>query len=72
MMNLHLLPLLASGLLLGADARTENQAQKDLDKFQGDWVLVSYTVDGKAATPDELKTMPEGWRRGRRAGILGR
>jgi uncharacterized protein (TIGR03067 family) len=56
-MNLPLHPILAAGLPLGADASKQNQARKDLDKFQGDWVPVSYTVDGKAATPDEFKTI---------------
>jgi uncharacterized protein (TIGR03067 family) len=56
-MHLFLLPILTSGLMLGADAARENPAQKDLEKFQGDWVIVSYTVDGKAATPEELATI---------------
>jgi uncharacterized protein (TIGR03067 family) len=56
-MRLRLLSVLAVGLLLGADAPREDSAKKELEKFQGDWVAVSYTVDGKEVGDDELKTI---------------
>ncbi len=56
-MSLHHFSFLAVSLLLGADASRQELAQKELERFQGDWVSVSYTVDGKPATPEQLKTI---------------
>ncbi len=56
-MGLNYLSVVTIGLLLGADAPRQEQVQKELEKFQGDWVIVSYTVDGKPATPEQLKTL---------------
>jgi uncharacterized protein (TIGR03067 family) len=47
--------LVAAGLLLGADAAGD--AKKDLEKMQGDWVLVSSERDGKTLAEDQVKTM---------------
>jgi uncharacterized protein (TIGR03067 family) len=47
--------LVTAGLFLGADTATD--AKKDLDKMQGDWVLVSSERDGKSLPDDQVKTM---------------
>jgi uncharacterized protein (TIGR03067 family) len=51
----HLLLLLvpAVALLIAADAKDD--AKKDLDKLQGEWVMVALEVDGKAVPEDKLK-----------------
>jgi uncharacterized protein (TIGR03067 family) len=53
-MKPQLLLFVAAGLFLGADA---TDAKKDLDKMQGDWVLVSSERDGKPAPEDQVKAM---------------
>ena len=42
------------GLLSAADQK-EGADKKELEKFQGKWVQVSTTIDGKALEEDELK-----------------
>ena len=41
--------------LLSADAQKEGAGKKELEKFQGKWVQVSTTIDGKSLEEDELK-----------------
>src|SRR5215470_8162311 len=41
--------------LLSAAAQKEGADKKELEKFQGKWVQVSTTIDGKAMEEDELK-----------------
>jgi uncharacterized protein (TIGR03067 family) len=41
--------------LLSADAQKEGAGKKELEKFQGKWVRVSITIDGKALEEDEIK-----------------
>jgi uncharacterized protein (TIGR03067 family) len=48
---LLLVPVVA--LLIAADAKDD--AKKDLDKLQGEWVMVALEVDGKAVPEDKLK-----------------
>ena len=43
------------GLLSTAAAQNESADKKELEKFQGRWVLVSATIDGKAWEEDEIK-----------------
>jgi uncharacterized protein (TIGR03067 family) len=42
------------GLLSAADQK-EGADKKELEKFQGKWVTVSTTIDGKALEEDEIK-----------------
>lgn len=49
---LRLILMFATAATLVAD-----DAAKDLEKFQGDWVMVSYTVDGKPAAADVLQSL---------------
>jgi uncharacterized protein (TIGR03067 family) len=44
-----------ASLLCAAAAPNEGADNKDLEKLQGKWVLVSLVVDGKAAEEDEIK-----------------
>src|SRR5262249_26772744 len=41
--------------LLSAAAQKEGADKKDLEKFQGKWVAVSTTIDGKAFDEDEIR-----------------
>ena len=41
--------------LLSAAAQTERPDKTELEKFQGKWVPVSTTIDGKALEEDEIK-----------------
>jgi uncharacterized protein (TIGR03067 family) len=41
--------------LLSAAAQKEGADKKELEKFQGKWVQVSMTIDGKAFEEDEMK-----------------
>ena len=43
------------GLLSTAAAQNEGTDKKELEKFQGKWVPVSTTIDGKALEEDEIK-----------------
>jgi uncharacterized protein (TIGR03067 family) len=48
--------VMASGIgLLSADAQKGGADKKELEKFQGKWVPVSTTIDGKASDEDEIK-----------------
>lgn len=50
-MRIHALLVLSVGLLLAADPK-DDDAKKDLERFQGKWTLISAQRDGKK-TPDE-------------------
>jgi uncharacterized protein (TIGR03067 family) len=52
---LTILTILAVGLTLGADLPKNDKAAKDLDRFQGTWVLVSSEANGVKADAEELK-----------------
>ena len=45
----------AGGIGLLSAAQKEGADKKELEKFQGRWVLVSATIDGKAWEEDEIK-----------------
>lgn len=45
---------LAAGLLVGADKSNDN-AQKDLKKLQGDWKLVSIEVNGQQVPQEQFQ-----------------
>ena len=45
----------AGGIGLLSAAQKEGADKKELEKFQGKWVQVSTTIDGKALEEDELK-----------------
>ena len=45
----------AGGIGLLSAAQKEGADKKELEKFQGRWVLVSATIDGKALDEDEFK-----------------
>lgn len=47
------LAMVAVGLLTAADA--QDAARQDLDRFQGQWVLLSAEWDGKPTPGDEVK-----------------
>jgi uncharacterized protein (TIGR03067 family) len=48
--------VMAGGIgLLSAAAQKEGADKKELEKFQGKWVQVSTTIDGKALEEDEMK-----------------
>src|SRR5262245_39735599 len=50
--------LLASvGLLLAADAPQDAASKKDLEKMQGDWVVVSYVRDGEKIPDDDAQAL---------------
>jgi uncharacterized protein (TIGR03067 family) len=51
-MKRQLLVVLATGLLLGADARDD--AKQELDKLQGTWVLESVETKGKELPRDKI------------------
>lgn len=44
------------GLILGL-ASAADDARKGLEPFQGSWVLIAYTVDGKPASAEEMKAI---------------
>jgi uncharacterized protein (TIGR03067 family) len=47
---------MAGGIgLVSADASKEGADKKELEKFQGKWVQMSVTIDGKAWEEDEIK-----------------
>ena len=47
------------GVLIAADV-SDDAAKKDLEKFQGNWLLISLERDGKKTPPEEAKkfTLP--------------
>ena len=49
-MRLHTVVMLTAGLLIATAAAQDDQTQKEVEKFQGTWTVVSAEVDGK---PDE-------------------
>ena len=51
-MKLHVLMVVAAGLLLGADRPREEAVKKELKKLQGTWKMVALEVDGKQV-PEE-------------------
>ena len=53
-MKLHALAVLSLVFLLGADTAKETAVQKDLEKLQGTWTVVSMEMDGKFL-PDETR-----------------
>ena len=53
-MRLYGLIASALGVLIAADAR-DDAAKKDLEKFQGNWTLISAERDGKKTPPEEAK-----------------
>jgi uncharacterized protein (TIGR03067 family) len=55
-MKPKLLIVLAVGLLLGADTGKDD-AKKDQDKLQGEWVLASATRDGMEAPEEFIKSL---------------
>ena len=54
-MRWRILLLLAVGSLIGADSQGEVTAKKDLQRFQGNWQLISAERDGKRTPPEEAK-----------------
>jgi uncharacterized protein (TIGR03067 family) len=55
-MRRHALLVLAAGCLIAADAAGD----KELAKFNGNWVITSMEIGGKKATAEELKKGPTG------------
>src|SRR5262245_37497697 len=55
-MKVHGVLVLVVVLLVGADKK-EGAAQTELKKFQGEWVVASLEVNGKAARPEDLKDL---------------
>jgi uncharacterized protein (TIGR03067 family) len=47
--------ILATSLLLGADAPKNDRTREELDKLKGTWGLVSSETDGNKASADEIK-----------------
>ncbi|MFL5243989.1 MAG: TIGR03067 domain-containing protein [Gemmataceae bacterium] len=54
-MKPKMLLVLIAGLLVGADAKED--AKKEMDKLQGEWVMVSSERNGEAMPAEELKTL---------------
>jgi uncharacterized protein (TIGR03067 family) len=57
----HLLLIATAGLLVAADAK-DDAAKKDLDKFQGTWMLVSGEKDGQKLAADDVKKSKLTWK----------
>jgi uncharacterized protein (TIGR03067 family) len=57
MKNRCVLPALLISLAVLGNARADDQAKKDLAKFQGTWTATSYIVDGKAPSKKLLKSL---------------
>jgi len=57
----HLLLLATVGLLVAADAK-DDMTKKELDKFQGTWVLVSGEKDGQKIADDDVKKSKLTWK----------
>lgn len=54
-MRSHGLIALAVGVLIAGDAPKGDAAKKDLEKFQGNWRLISAERDGKKTPQEEVK-----------------
>jgi uncharacterized protein (TIGR03067 family) len=54
-MRLHIILVLAAGLMLAADAAKDDATKKDMDKFQGTWTAVEAMRDGEKVSDEELK-----------------
>jgi uncharacterized protein (TIGR03067 family) len=52
-MRWHMLMVLTVGLLIAADGPQDDAAKKELNTFQGTWVLVSAERDGKKAADEK-------------------
>src|SRR5262249_36579485 len=51
-----LLPVII-GFFIAADDPKDNAAKKDLERFQGNWTLISLERDGKKVPQDEAKKL---------------
>jgi uncharacterized protein (TIGR03067 family) len=56
-MKRTVLALFAVGVLIAADDAKEDANKKDLEKMQGDWACVSWTVDGKKQPDDDAQSI---------------
>src|SRR5262249_20566548 len=54
-MNLHSVMILTVGLLLAADDPKQEAINKEVDKLQGEWQLVSLERDGKMIPSEHFK-----------------
>jgi uncharacterized protein (TIGR03067 family) len=54
-MKLHVLALLAAGLLVTAALARDDEGKKEKDKLNGTWSVVSIERDGKKREGDEVK-----------------
>jgi uncharacterized protein (TIGR03067 family) len=54
-MKLQALLALVVGFLVAADDSTDATAKKDLERFQGNWTLISLERDGKKSSQEEAK-----------------
>lgn len=52
---------IAAGLLLGADVK-DDEAKKDLKKFEGTWMLVSGEKDGEKVADEHVKKSKITWK----------
>ena len=57
-MKTRLLTIAAVGLLLAAAAPKEDDAKKELEKWQGTWTLVGAEEKGEKLSDDKLKQTP--------------
>jgi uncharacterized protein (TIGR03067 family) len=57
-MKTRLLTIAAVGLFLAAAAPKEDDAKKELEKWQGTWTRVGAEEKGQKLSDDELKKMP--------------
>jgi uncharacterized protein (TIGR03067 family) len=57
-MKTRLLTIAAVGLLLAAAAPKEDDAKKELEKWQGTWTLVGAEEKGQKLSDDQLKQVP--------------
>ncbi len=57
-MKTRLLAIAAVGLFLAAAAPKEDDAKKELEKWQGTWILVGAEEKGQKVSDDELKKAP--------------
>jgi uncharacterized protein (TIGR03067 family) len=57
-MKTRLLTVAVVGLFLTAAAPKEDDAKKELEKWQGTWTLVGAEEQGQKVTDDQLKQMP--------------
>jgi uncharacterized protein (TIGR03067 family) len=56
-MRWSFLVLLSAGVLWAADAGSDDANKKDLEKLQGDWAAVEYTVDGQKLPDDDAQAL---------------